>query len=74
MKRTTLTALVSASSGGLLDLVGVLVTIFVVVALVAALVVSLKRPWTRVVVRVVGSWIAASGLFMFGWFLRGCCN
>ena len=67
-------ASVSASSGGLLDLVGVLVTICVLVALVAALVVSLKRPWTRVVVRVVGSWMAASGLFMCGWFLRGCCH
>ena len=41
---------------------------------VAAWVVSLKRPWTRVVVRVVGSWMAASGLFMLGWFLRGCCQ
>jgi len=64
----------SASSGGLLDLVGVLVTICVVVALVAAWVVSLQQPWTRVVVRVVGNWMAASGLFMYEWFLRGCCN
>ena len=46
----------------------------VVVALVAALVVALQRPWTRVVVRVVGSWRAARGLFMCGWFLRGCCH
>jgi hydrogenase/urease accessory protein HupE len=63
-------ASVSATSGGLLELVGVVGTIFVVVALVAAWVVALKRPWTRVVVRVTGSWIAASGLFMCGWFLR----
>jgi hydrogenase/urease accessory protein HupE len=67
-------ASLSATSGGLLELVGVVVTIFVVMALVAAVVVSLKRPWTRVVVRVAGSWIAASGLFMFGWFLQGCCH
>jgi hypothetical protein len=67
-------ASVSATSGGLLELVGVVVTIFVVMALAAALVVALKRPWTRVVVRVAGSWIAASGLFMLGWFLRGYFN
>ena len=60
-----------SAGAGVLDLVGVIVTIFVLVALVAALVVSLKPPWTRIVVRVMGSWIAASGLFMLGWFLRG---
>ena len=65
-------ASLGASSAGRLDLVGVLVTICVVVTLVAAWVVSLKRPWTRVVVRVVGSWRAAHGLCLCGWFLRGC--
>ena len=45
--------------------------IFVLVALVAAFVVSLRAPWARIVVRVAGSWIAAIGLFMLGWSLRG---
>jgi hypothetical protein len=45
--------------------------LFVLVALTAALVLSLKKPWTRIVVRVVGSWIAASGLLLLGWFIRG---
>jgi urease accessory protein len=63
-----------SAGAGVLDLVGVIVTIFVLVALVAAFVVSLKPPWTRIVVRVMGSWIAASGLFMLGWFVRGHFN
>jgi len=36
----------------------------------AALAVSLKREWTRVAVRVAGSWIAAIGLLMAAWSLR----
>ncbi len=53
-----------------LELIGVAVTIFIIVALAAPLVVSLKRPWTRIVVRVAGSWIAAIGLLLLGWSLR----
>jgi hydrogenase/urease accessory protein HupE len=67
-------ASLSTTSGGILELVGVVMTIFVVMALVTAWVVSMKRPWARVVVRVAGSWMTASGLFMVGWFLRGCCK
>jgi urease accessory protein len=50
---------------------GLAAAVFVLVALVAALVVRLRAPWGRVAVRVGGSWIAASGLLMFGWFIRG---
>ena len=52
-------------------LFGIAATIFVVVALAAALVVSLRNPWTRIAVRVTGSWIAAVGLLLLGWSLRG---
>jgi len=31
---------------------------------------TLRALWARVVVRVAGSWIAASGLFMLGWAVR----
>jgi len=42
----------------------------VVVAIVAGLVAPLRIPWTRIVVRVAGSWTAAAALFMLGWSLR----
>ena len=45
--------------------------LFVLVTLTSAVVVSLKKPWTRIVIRVTGSWICASGLLMIGWLIRG---
>jgi urease accessory protein len=33
--------------------------------------VQLRASWARIAVRVVGSWIAASGLLMLGWAGRG---
>jgi hypothetical protein len=30
-----------------------------------------RAAWARVAVRVAGSWIAAAGLFMLGWAVRG---
>jgi hydrogenase/urease accessory protein HupE len=44
--------------------------IFVLVALVSALVIALRPPWTRIAVRVIGSWIVASGLLLLGWAAR----
>jgi urease accessory protein len=49
---------------------GVACAIFAVVAIASALVASLRTPWTRIAVRVAGSWIAAAALFMLGWSLR----
>ena len=54
-----------------LGLLGIMAALFVLVAIVSAFVISLKPPWTRIVVRVVGSWVAAMGLLMIGWFFRG---
>ncbi len=51
---------------GLLRTVGCL---FVLVSLVTGLVASLERPWTRIAVRVAGSWIVAIGLLWVGWTL-----
>jgi hydrogenase/urease accessory protein HupE len=59
------------TSSGPTGPLGVAVTIFVLVALLAGAVVSLRRPWSRIVVRVAGSWIAAIGLLMLGWAVRG---
>jgi urease accessory protein len=50
---------------------GLASAVFVVVVVVAALVVTLRAHWARIAVRVGGSWIAASGLLMLGWSLRG---
>lgn len=54
-----------------LGLLGIMAALFVLVAIVAAFVVSLKPPWARIVVRVGGSWVAATGLLMIGWLYRG---
>ena len=55
---------------GLLGLAGIAATLFVLTALVAAFVVSLRRPWTKIAVRVAGSWVAAMGILMIGWSFR----
>jgi urease accessory protein len=55
---------------GTLGLIGIAAVLFLLVTLTAALVVSLKTQWTRIAVRVAGSWIAAVGLLMFGWAMR----
>lgn len=55
---------------GMLGLLGIMLMLFVLVALVAAFVVSLEKPWTRMAVRVAGSWVFASGLLMMGWLIR----
>ena len=56
---------------GVLGLIGIMTTLFVIVAIVSAFIVSLKQPWTKIVVRVAGSWVAAIGMLMFGWLFRG---
>jgi hydrogenase/urease accessory protein HupE len=56
---------------GVLGLLGLLAALVVLVALVAACVVSLQQQWTRIAVRVAGSWMAALGVLMLGWALRG---
>ena len=62
-------AMASSPSAGL-ELTGELVVLIVVITLVSGIVVSLKAFWMRIVVRVLGSWIAATGLLIIGWSLR----
>jgi urease accessory protein len=57
----------STTNVGALGLLGTATSIFVVTALVSAFVASLRVPWTRIVVRVAGSWIVAAGLLLLGW-------
>ena len=58
------------NGSGWLDLVGAVATIFVAVAILAAFVIRLRQPWTRIAVRVMGSWIAATGILLLGWSLH----
>jgi hydrogenase/urease accessory protein HupE len=59
------------TAGGGLELLGVTTAVFLVVTLVAAGVAALRPPWARLAVRVAGSWIAAVGLLLLGWWIRG---
>jgi hydrogenase/urease accessory protein HupE len=56
---------------GTLGILGITAMLFVLSTLVSAFVTSLKKPWSRIAVRVAGSWIFASGILMFGWLFRG---
>jgi hydrogenase/urease accessory protein HupE len=51
--------------------VGAYVASIVVVLLAAGQASALREQWTRSAVRVAGSWIAAAGLLMLGWQIRG---
>jgi urease accessory protein len=51
-------------------LVGLALAVCVVIAIFTSFVVPLRRQWALIVIRVAGSWIAASGLLMLGWTLR----
>lgn len=51
--------------------VGIAGALFVVVSLAAGHVGTLRTSWARIAVRVAGSWIAAIGLLILGWSVRG---
>jgi|KBSMisStaDraftv2_1062788.scaffolds.fasta_scaffold01256_8 urease accessory protein len=55
---------------GVQALIGLAAALFVLTALVVAFVVQLRQSWSRMAVRVLGSWIAASGLLMLGWVVH----
>jgi len=69
--RGVLNGVALKEGAGVLGLIGIMATLFVIVAIASAFIVSLKKPWTRIVVRVAGSWVAAMGMLMFGWLMRG---
>jgi urease accessory protein len=58
-------------SSGFSMVLGMSAAVFVTFALVAAPVLHLRSRLTRIALRVSGSWIAASGLLLLGWSLRG---
>jgi len=54
-----------------LSLVGIVTTVFLLLALGSGFVVSRRAAWARLVARIAGSWVAAIGLLMLGWSMRG---
>jgi hydrogenase/urease accessory protein HupE len=60
-----------ASMQTAIALAGLAAAVFVVTVLAAAFVAQLRAQWARIAVRVAGSWIAASGLLLLGWSIRG---
>jgi hydrogenase/urease accessory protein HupE len=52
-------------------ILGIMGALFVVVTLLCAVVASLERSWSRIVVRVAGSWVAACGILMIAWYFSG---
>ena len=56
---------------GVLGLVGIMSALFALVTIFSAAVVSIRQSWARIVVRVIDSWVAASGLLIIGWHLKG---
>jgi hydrogenase/urease accessory protein HupE len=61
----------AAIGAGALALFGIVATALVIALLISAAVVALRAAWTRIAVRVAGSWVAAVGMLMTGWLLRG---
>jgi urease accessory protein len=60
-----------AESGqGVSAVLGSTGAIFVLVTLISALAAGTTIVWVRVALRVLGSWVAASGLLLLGWALR----
>jgi urease accessory protein len=51
-------------------MLGLIFSAFVLIAIAAAFVVQLTTVWTRIAVRVAGSWIFACGLLLLGWAVR----
>lgn len=63
-------ATMMAGGANLLGLGGAVSAVFCLLALLSAEVTTLRAGWTRIAVRVGGSWIAAAGLLMLGWLAR----
>lgn len=63
-------ATLAPGGASLLELAGAVTAVFCVLAILSAQVTTLRAGWTRIAVRVAGSWIAASGLLMLGWLAR----
>ena len=59
------------AGAGLHGILGSVAALFVTSTLVAAAAVAWQGGWLRLAWRVAGSWLAASGLLLLGWSVRG---
>jgi len=64
----------AAIAAGWPELLGIVTTVLMLTLLIGAAVVPLRAEWGRLVVRVIGSWVAAIGLLMLGWTLHGAAS
>jgi hydrogenase/urease accessory protein HupE len=64
-------AVYGMASGGLAGALASTACVLVVMALMASVSLPLRRAQAVIAVRVAGSWTAALGLLMAGWFLHG---
>jgi len=61
----------AAGDSGPVAVAGAAAAVLVLTLLITASAVSLRAAWTRIALRVGGSWIAAIGMLMLGWLLQG---
>ena len=61
---------IAMPQGSILEMIGSATAAFIVAVLGAALAVALNRGWTRIAIRVAGSWLTALGLLALGWSLK----
>ena len=61
----------AAADSGTVAVAGAAAAVLVLTLLITASAVSLRAAWTRIALRVGGSWIAAIGMLMLGWLLQG---
>ena len=61
----------AAIDAGWPELLGIVTTVLMLTLLISAAVVPLRAEWGQIVLRVIGSWVAAIGLLVLGWTLNG---
>jgi urease accessory protein len=61
---------IAIPNGSILEIIGSATAAFLVTVLCAALAVALNHGWTRIALRVAGSWVTALGLLALGWSMK----
>ena len=61
---------IGMQNGSIIEIIGSATAAFIVAVLCAALAVVLNHGWTRIALRVAGSWVTALGLLVLGWSMK----